>query len=260
MGGKGTNELYMSNLHDSLRQEVHKHQNLGAANRESLYVQGWEAVQPYVLPDISNGFMTEFMQSHIEQSSFSRAERETTLRYRFGQINNMRTAYVQNRPYYPGQAIATNDRCPICGGSDSIAHIAGGCRHPNMKAKYIFRHDEACRMAITAFTKGTYGSFLLIADVGSEDKMRELGVHSKRIPAWALPNHILADVATTNNLNCYNNHALDREKLRPDIMIVELSTPEQARHCKTGNNQGREPLNPNIQNRRPRKVWILEGG
>ena len=39
-------------------------------------------------------------------------------------------------------------------------------------------------MVIKAFKKGSQGISLLLADVGSKDKMKDLGVHSMRIPSW----------------------------------------------------------------------------
>ena len=50
----------------------------------------------------------------------------------------------------------------------------------------IARHD-AMRMLIKGFTKSTKGSHYLIADVGKADKFMDIGVHSKRLPKFVLP-------------------------------------------------------------------------
>ena len=42
-------------------------------------------------------------------------------------------------------------------------------------------------MLINEFTKGSKGSQYLIADVGTVDTLKSIGVHSKRIPKLVLP-------------------------------------------------------------------------
>ena len=84
-----------------------------------------------------------------------------------------------------------------------------------------------------------------------------LGVHHKRIPEWVLPNSALA-------LHSTDPDQL-KTKLRPDIMMVELQTHEQAAYCRADRNMTPNTL-PNsvidstLGYRRPRKVWVVEGG
>ena len=59
--------------------------------------------------------------------------------------------------------------------------------HPDMSKQYIARHDKAMRTVIQAFTKGQCGSHHLIADVGKIEGLKDIGVHSKRVPAFVLP-------------------------------------------------------------------------
>ena len=56
-----------------------------------------------------------------------------------------------------------------------------------MKKQHIARHDVMMRMLIKEFTKGSKGSHYLIADVGTVDTLKSIGVHSKRIPKFVLP-------------------------------------------------------------------------
>ena len=42
-------------------------------------------------------------------------------------------------------------------------------------------------MLISAMIKGNQGGNYIIADVGQEDALKELGVHSTRIPSYILP-------------------------------------------------------------------------
>ena len=50
-----------------------------------------------------------------------------------------------------------------------------------MKKQHIARHDAMMRKE---FTKGSKGSHYLIADVGTVDTLKDLGVHSKRVPKF----------------------------------------------------------------------------
>ena len=143
------------------------------------------------------------------------------LRYRFGQLWNMKLAYRQGRPYLPGLPLPRNACCPHCGREDSGGHILGGCQHANMKAMYISRHDEAMRKVLKAITCGTHGSFLKIADIGRDELVQGLGIISKRIPAWLLSD---ADIASAGL------SAGERHILRPDILLVEVSHEEQTKY------------------------------
>ena len=71
---------------------------------------------------------------------------------------------------------AKNCTCPLCGLQDSGGHILGRCTHPKMKKVIAFRPDEAQRVIINAFNKGSQGSHL-IADVGTQGVLKELAVH-----------------------------------------------------------------------------------
>ena len=63
--------------------------------------------------------------------------------------------------------------------------------HPDMSKVYIARHDKATRTVIQAFTKGQLGSHYPIADVGKIEGLKDTGVHSKRVPAFVLPDRCL---------------------------------------------------------------------
>lgn len=56
---------------------------------------------------------------------------------------------------------------------------------------------------LKGISKGKLGSSLIIADVGSAEKLNTTGVHHKRIPKWALPDSVIAtkyyDVQTSRN-------------------------------------------------------------
>ncbi len=81
----------------------------------------------------------------------------------------------------------------------------------------------------------------------------DLGVHHKRIPTWVMPNSIIAIY--------HEDPVAAREKIRPDVMVVELTKSEQQRY---GNgamaNTACHTALPTKVGNRARKVWILEGG
>ena len=115
-------------------------------------------------------------------------------------------AFMQHRPYLSGQPIATDSRCPLpgCQGNDGAGHILLECTHADMKKQHIARHDVMMRMLIKEFTKGSKGSHYLIADVGTVYTLKSIGVHSKRIPKFVLPDaHI--QHTTQNFASCRND-------------------------------------------------------
>ena len=99
-----------------------------------------------------------------------------------------------------------------------------------MKKQHIARPDVMMRMLIKEFTKGSKGSHYLIADVSTVDLLKSIGVHSKRIPKFVLPDahiqHTTQNFAfCSNHLTCRIGDA--RKKMRPDMMIVEMTDTEQ---------------------------------
>ena len=94
---------------------------------------------------------------------------------------------MRKQAYLAGDGIARDRACPLCRQEESGGHILGACLHKDMKKQYIARHDKAMRAVVQAFTKGRHGAFYLIADVGHLEGLKEIGVHSKRVPAFVLP-------------------------------------------------------------------------
>ena len=114
------------------------------------------------------------------------------LKYRFGQLWNMKLAFLQRRPYLPGFRngipFPRSDRCPHCHEPDSGRHIMGGCGHRVIKSLYISRHDGALRQVLKAINQGRHGLYLKIADIGRDELTNDLGVISKRVPDWLVSN------------------------------------------------------------------------
>ncbi len=99
------------------------------------------------------------------------------LKYRFGQVWNMKLAYRMGRPYLPvlpGWPMPRSANCPHCRQLDSGGHILGGCGHTNMKTPYISRHDEAMRKVLRTINHGQKGSYLKITDIGRKELFNDL--------------------------------------------------------------------------------------
>ena len=161
-------------LGDSLADAVHNKLKLGQSNQESVYFNCWKRLQPFTSAKFSNQFWN--------MSAITKPMLVNTLKYRFGRLWNKKLAYMMKAPYLPGDAPARDMECPLCGLDDAAGHILGGCRHKEMSAMYIARHDKAMRKVIQEAVKGEHGNFYIIADVGKIEGLRDIGVHSKRIP------------------------------------------------------------------------------
>ncbi len=225
--------------------------------KQTIYGEAWRAVSAHMLGEASNYFWKSATMPVVSQ----------VLKYRFGQLWNMKLAYRMGRPYLPGWPMPRSANCPHCHQPDSGGHILGGCGHTIMKALYISRHDEAMRKVLRAINHGQKGSYLKIADIGRDELINDLGVVSKRIPTWLIPDDTLPQVG----LSAHQRHVL-----RPDIMLIEVNQEEQARYTTQGHH---EPLNGSIQgaarstrneqdedqslprtSNRMRKIWVIEGG
>ena len=86
---------------------------------------------------------------------------------------------------------------------------------PAFKAMYIaVRH---CVWFLRSIAKGNHGGYHTIADIGRAELIEDMGVSAKRIPPWLLPDGCLERA---------NIYPADRSRLRPDIMLVEMTQSE----------------------------------
>ena len=104
--------------------------------RQSMYWHGWWQGRT----EISNHF---WASPQVTTSMVT-----MILKYRYGQLWNIKIAFRQQRPYFPGLRIPRSDKCPHCGQADSGGHILGGCSVPAFKAMYIARHNQALRLVL----------------------------------------------------------------------------------------------------------------
>ena len=117
-------------------------------------------------------------------------------------------AFRQKMRYCAGEGVATDANCPLCGSHDGISHMLGSCTHPMMKAMFIERHNIAARMMLKLLLEGSHGNCCTLADVGSTNRLGDLGALDARLP--------------NSELLC---EGLCREALRPDILITTAQPP-----------------------------------
>jgi hypothetical protein len=86
--------------------------------------------------------------------------------------------------------------------------------------------------------------------VGTAVAMEALGAQSKRLPEWLI---------TPNTMQKCDFSPENKQKLRPDCMIVEITNDEIDRALKKRTRNGDTNIPVQI-NGRPRKIWLIELG
>ena len=129
---------------------------------------------------------------------------------------------------------------------------------PAFKAMYIARHDQALCLVLKSIAKGDHGGYYTTADIGRAELIEDMGVSAKRIPPWLLPDSCLerADI-----------HPADRSRLRPDIMLAEMTQSESMsyrrhsqRHLELSTTLNSQSKADGSLGPQRRKVWLVEGG
>ena len=92
---------------------------------------------------------------------------------------------------------------------------------PAFQAMYLARHDQALRLIFKSVAKGDHGGYYTIADIGRAVLVEDMEVSAKRVPSWLLHDSCLerADIDPA-----------DRNRLTPDIMLVEMTQSECMRY------------------------------
>ncbi len=91
-------------------------------------------------------------------------------------------------------------------------------------------------------------------------------MHSKRVPAFVLPDRCLQasgldPTVERGFLQGPGGAADTRSKMRPDMMVVDMTTAEQQQYLQHDDNSGSRltPLTPLMHNGNPRNIKIVEG-
>ena len=196
----------------------------------------------------SNGFWTS--------ASITTAHQRQVLKARYGQVWTMRKARLYGMPYFRGGRIPTDIKCPLCGLNDSTGHMLGECMDADMKSIYIERHNEAARMILGEVMKGEYGNRLVCMDVGSSTKVAHLNEKHTRIPNDVISDQVMEE---------HGMPAADRNKLRPDALIIEsniVHVPQTGKRDAQRRHKPRKCIHDSSKDppTRPCKAYIIEVG
>jgi hypothetical protein len=158
---------------------------------------------------------------------------KTIIKIRIRTLHTVQRAYIiashfkpsrsnpkQKPKFYPTAAGANKSPfCHICHKHDgSLAtanqeHLLGSCKHEDLVSLYIKRHNAAlAKIQRTIYQHSPLEPFYTIMDASSRQSLPP-GVSDLRLPQWVLPQ---VDTATLG-------------KLRPDLLIFENLTTEEAR-------------------------------
>ena len=238
--GPAETKACIRDLDVSLRKDLHDKHKLGQSKQDSLYFQLWDNVQPSRVKPHSDALWTT--------PSIPESHKRKFFKYRTGQIWSRNIAFKRRLSCM--QPMAKDARCPLCRGDDSQGQIFGSCMHPNMSKQYIARHNKAMRTVIQAFTKGQCGNRYLIADVEKIERFKDIKMHSKRVAAFVLPDRCRGLDPMVERGFLQGGAADTRSKMRPDMMIVELTTVEQQQSLHHDGNSGSRltPLTPVVPN------------
>ena len=239
---------YIRDLHTDLKQHIHNKHKLGQSKQETYYYQTWKSVLPYRDSKHSDAFR--------DMPSITENMKVTIHKCRTGTLGNNRRLNKMGR--------VNHITCPICPSEDSIGHMMGGCRHADMKKQYISRHDTAARLLTEGVARGHLGGSYMIGDTGKAEVLTEIGVHSKRIPSFVLPDsHVQANAQDSQGcrpaLTCRDQV---RDKMRPDLMLIEMTDEERTKYLPHSSDTGQAL--PNLTSQMPggraRKIHIVEIG
>jgi ribonuclease HI len=162
----------LANLNADLKHHMHKKHKLGYSNTQSIYFKSWTSILPIVNEKASNHFMTSTKATHTQ--------RKYMTAYRTGTLPT-------NKMFNRFDPTHTN-KCPLCKTHlDGGHHALSGCEIIAQKVGSL-RHNAAGRLIMKAISKGSKGADLIMADVGRQSLMSEVGLGDipHRIPEWML--------------------------------------------------------------------------
>ena len=102
-------QLQVNDLRKGLKKILKAGCSRGFSNK-TIYLLAWMAARPHIQGEIRNHF---WASPQVTTSMVT-----MILKYRYGQLWNMKIAFRQQRPYFPGLRIPRSDQCPHCGQAD----------------------------------------------------------------------------------------------------------------------------------------------
>ena len=202
----GSNDLRaVSNLNTALKKALHASTKTGTSKK------GVCATETARMYDGVDGDRALGKESNAMLRSAPLSVVRTVLKHRFYLTWTKCKAFLRRRPYLlgrVGEPVASDGRCPLCGGRDSIAHMLLECWHSRVQATRIWRHDSAVRLILKALQKHTkHGRVYTIMDAGKAENLQEDGADGKRLPRWLLSEGRVPDDKL--------------KKMRPDILLIK---------------------------------------
>jgi ribonuclease HI len=196
---------YVPSLRDGIKRAIGPKASGGVTANTGIYGCAWEKAAPTLHQPSSFNFWKD--------NQITQRLKNLTFKARWGHLWNRKLAHRYG--------MAPNPNCPLCGQPDSTGHLLGGCHHPEAQAMSIARHDQSVKLIQKAISNSTLGGYYTIMDAGKASDLPE-EVHGKRLPEWLFP--------STEGLSQEDRDQLNkkRSKLRPDIMVIEGFTTQEA--------------------------------
>ena len=194
----GTNSHILApNLTQGIKAHLPSLTQRGPTRKAGMYADIWDTQLTTLHKEASSQYWTS--------STLTWPQKLNLLRARWGHLWNKKLAYRYRRPYAGSAGPAATDRCPLCQcDRDGASHMLAGCRHHDMRAAYIKRHDLAVKLIQKSISKGQLGGAYTIMDAGKATDLPD-SVQCKRLPESLRP--------TTIPLEAWR-------KMRPDILII----------------------------------------
>jgi hypothetical protein len=194
---------FMNNLTTAIKQSIHTlcpHLTDGTCKATATYTRQ-QTMNTLCNSDVSNSMWSSSPYWIIKN----------IVNIRAGLVWTSARAKLCHIPYRTKAGSRTDGHCPIClphstpsPVPDTVGHVLGSCSHPDMKALYITRHNQALHIIQRSVLHGPKGGSFLIMDATSSSAL-PYGVSFNRIPKCFLP-------SISDDL---------RLQFRPDIMMVE---------------------------------------
>ena len=194
----GTNSTILApNLTQGVKANLPSLTQRGPTRKAGMYADIWDTQLQTLHKEASSQYWTS--------STLTWPQKLNLLRARWGHLWNRKLAYRYRRPYAGSAGPAATDRCPLCKSDrDGASHMLAGCRHHDMRAAYIKRHDHAVKLIQKSISKGQLGGAYTVMDAGKATDLPD-SVQSKRLPESLRPATIALEAW---------------RKMRPDILII----------------------------------------
>ncbi len=105
-------------------------------------------------------------------------------------IFHYRSGTLLNQKHAVRLQKSTSLQCPLCQQADSAFHVLSGCQHTIISGVITERHNVACRLIMTAVSKGSLAGRLVHLDAGSTNCLAQQNLqvpehaNVRTLPSW----------------------------------------------------------------------------